>query len=111
MKFEKETPWGIAYGLSKRGCDWVEFSSIDSGYNEYGGSTEHKCLVKFLDDEIKIIETQIIEDAPDWGQAEYYEYNSYYLNEKRITESESLEYMKAVQQHFDRSNKIDKVVK
>lgn len=100
MKFEKETPWGIAYKLSKSGCNWINFTTLDSGYNEYGGTTDYICDVAFIKDKFQIIETE----------AERYKYESYYLNDNKISESDALEYMRSIKSHFERSNKIDNLI-
>ena len=110
MKINKETPWGIAYKLSKNGCNWISFTTLDSGYNEYGGVINYICDVDFIKDKFQIIETEVLEDDPEWAQAERYEYESYYLNDQKISESDALEYMKSLQRHFERSNKIDNLI-
>jgi hypothetical protein len=110
MKYEKETPWGIAYKLSKNGCSWINFTTLDSGYNEYGGTTDYICDVDFIKDKFQIIETEVLEDDPNWAQAERYKYESYYLNGNEISKSDALEYMKSLQNHFERSSKIDNLI-
>lgn len=110
MKINKETPWEIAYKLSKNGCSWINFTTLNSDYNEYGGATDYICDVDFIKDKFQIIETEVLEDDPDWAQAERYKYESYYLNGQKISEFDALEYMKSLQIHFERSNKIDNLI-
>jgi hypothetical protein len=111
MKFEIETPRGIIAKLLSAGCPWINRTEWDSGgMNEYGGEWGEEFIVQYGDDIFELSITEVIEDDPNWAQAECYHYTSYKLNGSNINEPEALKYIMSIKSQFDRVSKIDKIV-